>query len=515
MNILRTKSIKQSIEETEESDHKLKKALGALDLTVFGVGIIIGTGIFVLTGVAAAVYAGPAIVFSFLVSGFVCALAALCYAEFASSVPVAGSAYTFAYASLGEIIAWIIGWDLILESLVGASAVSVSWSKYFNTILQYIGLGLPDALIGNKPVLFGLPVDLPAGFIALALSLVLAVGIQQSSRFNLVVTSIKLLIVVFFIGFGLFFIKTSNWVPFLPPSGPAPHPATSTGGASGALGTPLLQLITGGVQQSFGLAGIISGAAIVFFAYLGFDTVATTAEETKNPQRDMPIGLLGSLAICTVLYIAVSLVLTGMVSYTKLNTAAPMAVAFQSVGQGWAAVLVSVGAICGLTAVILISLLGQSRVIFAMSRDSLLPPWFGRLHPRFQTPYRINIIVGIIIALIATFTPIADLAELLNIGTLLAFIIVAFAVIMLRRTQPDLKRAFRAPFVPWLPIVAILSCFYLMLNLPLITWLRFIGWLLLGFIIYFAYSLHHSRLAKETGKGEETPPPVVPEKRAS
>ncbi|HZR40438.1 MAG TPA: amino acid permease [Ktedonobacteraceae bacterium] len=496
MSIFRTKTIEQSIKETEESEYQLKKELSALDLILFGIGIIIGTGIFVLTGIAAATSAGPAIVISFLISGLTCGLAALCYAEFASTVPVAGSAYTFAYASLGEFLAWIIGWDLLLEVIVGVSAISVSWAKYFNTILKYIGLGLPDAITGGQKVFLGLTVNLLAPAIAIVLTVIVTLGIRQSSRFNFVVTATKLSVVIFFIILGFFFIKTANWIPFIPPSGPAPHPVNaSTGG--GLLDEPLISLILG-KPQAYGIQGIITGAAVIFFAYIGFDIVSTTAEETREPQKDMPIGILGSLLVCTILYIAVSLVLTGMVPYKQLNTAAPMATAFASVGLGWAAVLVSIGAVCGLTAVIMVSLLGASRVFFAMSRDHLLPPWFARTHPHFGTPYRINILIGICVVCIAAFTSIQELAELVNFGTLLAFILVSLGVIVLRRSNPNLQRAFRVPLVPLIPILSTLACLYLLLSLPILTWFRFVAWLVLGILIYFFYSRHHSRVRENT-----------------
>ncbi|TME65531.1 MAG: amino acid permease [Chloroflexi bacterium] len=500
MNILRTKSVEQSIKDTEEPEFQLRKELGPLDLIVFGIGVIVGTGIFVLTGVAAATRAGPAIALSFVVAGIACALAALCYAEFASSVPVAGSAYTFSYASLGEFIAWIIGWDLILEFLVGASAVSIGWSKYFNEILQSIGINLPATITGGSSGPFGLTFNLPAAFIALLLTAILVTGIRLSSRFNLVVTSIKISVVLFFIIFGLFFIKAANWVPFIPP----PAPVASSAGGGSIWDSPLLQIILGIKQQNFGWSGIITGAATVFFAYIGFDIVSTTAEETRKPQRDLPIGILGSLIICTILYIAVSLVMTGIIPYKNLNTAAPMATAFAATGHPWAAALVSVGAICGLTAVIMILMLGQSRVFFAMSRDNLLPPWFARVHPRFGTPYRISIVTGIVVAVIATFTPIDAVAELVNIGTLLAFVLVSMGVLILRRTQPNMRRAFRTPLVPVVPILAALVCLYLMVSLPLITWARFVAWLALGIVLYFVYGMRHSRLGRRLLEEEES-----------
>ncbi|GHO43533.1 amino acid permease [Ktedonospora formicarum] len=502
MNIFRTKSVEQSIRDTQEPEHQLRKTLGPIDLIVFGIGVIIGTGIFVLTGTAAANYSGPGIAISFMVAGVACGLAALCYAEFASSVPVAGSAYTYSYAALGEFIAWVIGWDLILEFLVGASTVSVGWSQYFVSILKSLGIFLPGVITGKAALLPGLlpglRLDLPAAMIALVLTAILVMGVHTSSRFNLVVTIIKLSVVVFFIVFGIFFIHPANWTPFIPP-------AQSVAG-KGVLESPFLQLILGFPPEVYGISGLITGAAIVFFAYIGFDIVATTAEETKKPQRDMPIGILGSLAICTTLYIIVSLIMTGIVSYKQLNTAAPMATTFEIIKQSWAAGLVSVGAICGLTAVVMILMLGQSRVFFAMSRDHLLPSWFAKVHPRFGTPYRISIVTGVIVATIAAFTPIGDLAELVNIGTLLAFVLVSIGVLVLRRTQPNMHRAFRTPGVPVVPILAALICLGLMLYLPLITWIRFAAWLVLGIIIYFLYGVHHSRLAREEIKeiGKDT-----------
>ncbi len=497
MGIMRTKSIEQSIRDTEEPEHRLRKALGPLDLLVFGIGVIIGTGIFVLTGVAAATYSGPAISLSFVLSGITCALAALCYAEFASAVPVAGSAYTFSYASVGEFLAWIIGWDLILEFTVGASAVSVGWSGYFGQILQsFFGITLPERITSEAPSILQGTMNLPAAAIALILMVILVIGIRLSSTFNFIVTSVKLAVVVFFIGFGIFFINAANWSPFIPPAQPV------EGGGS-ALEAPLLQTIFGIQQQSFGFGGILTAAAVVFFAYIGFDTVATAAEETRNPQRDLPIGILGSLAVCTILYILVSQIMTGILPYDRLNDPAPMALVFSEIGQGWAAGLVSVGAIMGLTSVVMILMLGQSRVAFAMSRDNLLPRYFARAHPRFRTPYRITILTGLVVAFVAAFTPIGDLAELVNIGTLFAFILVAAGVMILRRTRPDLPRSFRTPLVPLVPILAILACLALMMSLPGITWVRFLVWMVIGIIVYFAYSVRASRLARGEDSARE------------
>jgi basic amino acid/polyamine antiporter, APA family len=491
MGIMRTKSIEQSIQDTEEPEFQLRKALGPIDLTVFGIGVIIGTGIFVLTGVAAHNFAGPAISLSFVFSGVACALAALCYAEFASTVPVAGSAYTFSYASIGEFFAWIIGWDLILEFIVGASTVSVGWSQYFNRILEnFFGVSLPKAITGGV-------VNLPAAGIALILMVILVLGIRLSSGFNFTVTAIKLAVVLFFIGFGIFFVNTANWSPFVPPAGGTVQSISTEGG-----GPSLLQFVTGAQQQSFGFAGIITAAAIVFFAYIGFDVVATTAEEARNPQRDLPIGIIASLAICTVLYVVVSLILTGILPYYELGTDAPLATALSEAGQDWAAGLISIGILAGLTSVIMILMLGQSRVAFAMSRDNLLPRFFARVHPRFRTPYRITIVTGVVVALMAGFIDLQRLAELTNIGTLFAFVLVSIGVIVLRRTNPDLRRAFRTPLVPVVPILAALICLYLMVSLPTGTWLRFVIWMILGLVVYFLYSVRNSRLARDEAARE-------------
>src|SRR5215217_7284893 len=485
MGIMRTKSVEQAIRDTEEPEFQLRKALGPLDLTVFGIGVIIGTGLFVLTGVAAANFAGPAVSLSYVVSGIACALAALCYAEFASTVPVAGSAYTFSYASIGEFFAWIIGWDLILEFIVGASAVSVGWSGYFGQILSsFFGISLPGTITGGV-------VNLPAMGIAVLLTVVLIIGIRVSSSVNIAITVIKLAVVFFFIGIGIFLVNTANWDPFIPSAGGEVASASKEATAEPSL----LQFLTGAEQQLFGFAGIITAAAIVFFAYIGFDVVATTSEEARNPQRDLPIGILASLAICTILYVVVSLILTGMVPYTELGNDAPLATALSQRGLDWAASFISIGVLAGLTSVIMILMLGQSRVAFAMSRDNLLPPYFARAHPRFRTPYRITIITGVVVALMAGFIDLQRLAELTNIGTLFAFVLVSISVVVLRRTHPDLRRAFRTPLVPVVPILAVLICLYLMISLPLTTWGRFVAWMVVGVVIYFAYSMRKSRLA--------------------
>jgi basic amino acid/polyamine antiporter, APA family len=493
IDLFRTKSIEQSIRDTEEPTHQLRKQLGPVDLTVFGVGVIIGTGIFVLTGKAAAVQAGPAVALSFVAAGIACALAALCYAEFASTVPVAGSAYTFSYASLGELVAWTIGWDLILELALGASTVAVGWSSYFADVLKEIGITLPDALYGDGH-------NVVAAAIVLIITGVICLGIKISAQVNLVIVIIKVAVVLFVIVAGLFYVKAANYSPFIPPAGSPQAPGYES--------TPSLLQDLGFAPGSFGVSGIFTGAALVFFAFIGFDVVATAAEETRKPQRDMPIGILASLGICTTLYVAVSLVVTGMVKYNEIKISAPLAEAFRSVGRPGFATIISVGALLGLTTVMMILMLGQSRVFFAMSRDRLLPPGFSTVSERFGTPVRTTILTGVVVALLATFVPLSDLAELVNIGTLFAFVLVAVGVLVLRRTRPDLQRAFRCPGVPVVPLLAALASFYLMLNLPAATWLRFVIWMALGFVVYFAYSRRHSRLvtdpnyAREAGDAE-------------
>ena len=482
MNLWRTKTIEQSLSDTEESEHQLRKELGPVQLIVFGVGVVIGTGIFVLTGEAAGEKAGPAVSLSFVFAGIACALAALCYAEFASTVPVAGSAYTFSYASLGELVAWIIGWDLILELALGASTVAVGWSTYFADVMNEAGITIPGWAYGEGH-------NLVAAAIVLILTAVICVGIKISAQVNFVFVAIKLAIVLLVIIAGIFFIKTSNWSPFIPPSG--------SKAAAGAEATPSLLQDLGIAPGAFGISGIFTGASLVFFAYIGFDIVATAAEETKNPKRDMPIGILGSLAICTSLYVAVSLVVTGMVKFTDIKVDAPLAAAFRSVGHPGFADVISVGALVGLTSVMLILMLGQSRVFFAMSRDRLLPPVFAQVSPRFGTPLRTSILTGVVVALISTFVPLTELAELVNIGTLFAFVLVAIGVLVLRRTRPDLERAFRCPGVPVVPVLAVLACIYLMLNLPSATWLRFFIWMAIGLVVYFTYSARHSRLVTD------------------
>jgi basic amino acid/polyamine antiporter, APA family len=495
MDLLRTKSVEQSMADTEDVDYQLKKNLSALDLTVFGIGVIIGAGIFTLTGKAAAEFAGPAVVFSFAIAAFCCALAALCYAEFASTVPVSGSAYTFSYATLGELVAWIIGWDLILELMLGASVVAQGWSTYFVTFMDEVGLGWPAALGPTTDTGFSLHFNLAAFLLVAVLTLLVAAGIKESLRVNLVLVGIKLFIVLFVIVAGISLIKGANYEPFVPP---AADPVSADG-----LTQPLFQWLFGIKAQTFGVLGVVSAASVVFFAYIGFDVVATTAEEARNPQKDLPRGIIGSLAICTVLYMAVALVITGMVKYDKIDTEAALANAFKAYGKDGFATLISAGAVAGLTTVVMTLMIGAVRVLFAMSRDGLLPHGFGRVNQRTGTPVRVTLLIGSVVAVVASFTPIGKLEEMVNIGTLSAFALVSLAVPILRRSRPDLERSFRVPLSPFLPVLAALVCVYLMLNLSLETWLRFLVWMALGFVIYFVYGYRHSRVG--AGEGEPAP----------
>ncbi|MFJ3223905.1 amino acid permease [Streptomyces sp. NPDC086783] len=498
--LFRTKKVEQSILDTEEPEHALKKSLSALDLTVFGVGVIIGTGIFVLTGTVAKNNAGPAVALAFVVAGVVCALAALCYAEFASTVPVAGSAYTFSYASLGELPAWIIGWDLVLEFALGTAVVAVGWSGYIASLLDNAGWHLPDALSGREGA-DGFGFDILAAALVLVLTAILVIGTKLSARVTAVVVAIKVTVVMVVIIAGAFFIEGKNYDPFIPKAKPVD--------AGSGLDSPLIQLMFGWAPSNFGVMGIFTAASVVFFAFIGFDVVATAAEETRNPQRDMPRGIIGSLIICTALYVAVSIVVTGMQNYKQLSVDAPLADAFKATGHPWFAGFISFGAAVGLTTVCMILLLGQTRVFFAMSRDGLLPRFFSRVHPRFKTPHRPTILLGVIIAILAGFTSLSELAELVNIGTLFAFVVVAIGVIILRRTRPELPRSFRTPLVPVLPIVSVLASLWLMLNLPAETWLRFGIWMAIGFLVYFLYGRSHSRLGRsqQAAAAGSVPPP--------
>ncbi|MGE9807207.1 MULTISPECIES: amino acid permease [unclassified Janibacter] len=488
MSIMRTKPAEQSIREGDEPEYQLKRKLTALDLTVFGVGVIIGAGIFTLTGRAAQSVAGPSIIVSFAIAAVCCGLAALCYAEFASTIPVSGSAYTFSYTAIGEIVAWIIGWDLLLELFLGASVVAQGWSQYAVILLGNLGFDWPTAIGPDGHVNL-----LAFGLVAVLTALV-AYGIKESMRVNLVLVAIKLFIVLFVIVAGIGFINTANYSPFVP--------ETAAVEAKSGLHQPLLQMFFGLEPSAYGIGGIVAGAALVFFAYIGFDVVATTAEEAKNPQRDMPIGIIASLVICTVLYMATALVITGMVRYDKIDPDAALASAFVDVGKDGYATLISAGAVAGLTTVVMTLMIGASRVLFAMARDWLLPPAIGRVNARTGTPMRITIGVGVIVALVASLTPVGELEEMVNIGTLSAFLLVSIAVPMLRKQRPDLKRAFTVPFSPWLPWASALICGYLMLNLSAWTWLRFLVWLAIGLAIYGMYGYRNSRLSGRPKEGQ-------------
>ena len=485
-------------EASEEGEHTLKRSLGALNLITLGIGAVIGAGIFTLTGQAAALHAGPAVALSFVLAGLTCAFAGLCYAEFASIIPIAGSAYTYGYATLGELVAWIIGWDLTLEYAFGASTVASGWAGYFNSLMQQLGIVIPPALTtttGNVLVKYnGLWIDkmsLPPGIsdaglphvtglfnlvavcIVLVVTTILVIGIKESANFNSAIVIVKLAIVGVFLVVGGWFlfqhphVASANWHPFIPP-------------ADG--------------HGNFGVWGIPVAAASIFFAYIGFDAVSTAAQEAKNPQRDMPLGILGSLVICTILYILVSLVLTGLVSYKTLNVSAPVALAIDATGVGWGSMLVKIGAVFGLATVMLVMLLGQTRVFYSMSRDGLLPNVFSAIHPRFRTPWITTIIFGSFAAIMPAFLPIGKLAELVNIGTLLAFTIVSAGVWILRVRHPDMHRPFKTPLVPLVPFLGIVSALFLMSQLEAITWEVMIGWLVIGLIIYFTYSIKHSKV---------------------
>jgi len=487
-------------EANETGAHTLSRSLGPLNLITLGIGAIIGAGIFVLTGQAAANHAGPAIALSFIFAGIVCGFAGLCYAEFASLIPIAGSAYTYGYATLGELVAWIIGWDLVLEYAFGAATVASGWSGYFVSLLRQLHIGLPmqfATTYGNVLVEYNgkwiQPVALPAGidastlphvtgifnlvaFLAiLVVTTVLVVGIKESANLNSAIVIVKLGIVGVFLFLGIGFLlhhpdfTKVNWHPFIPPRD---------------------------AHGNFGILGITAGAASVFFAYIGFDAVSTAAQEAKNPQRDMPIGILGSLVVCTVLYIMVSLTLTGLVNYKALNVADPVAMGIDVTGVSWGSLLVKIGAVFGLGTVMLVMLLGQSRVFFSMSKDGLLWPWASAIHPRFRTPWISTIVVGVIVAFLPATLPIDKLSQLVNMGTLLAFTIVCAGVWILRVRQPNLERPFRTPLVPLVPLLGMVGSLYLMVSLPLLTWIVLVVWLIIGLVIYFGYSVKHSKVQK-------------------
>ena len=504
--LFRVKSLDIMLRDAEQAAGHLKRALGPVQLTVLGIGAIVGAGIFTTIGSAAAgggnhIGAGPAIMVSFFLTAVACGFAALCYAEFAAMVPIAGSAYTYAYATLGELIAWIIGWDLILEYAVGNVAVAISWSGYFQEFLRGIGLPLPAWICNDyrsaiqaahelaaaqakglgmeslapsvqwaaqamqdAPRFLGIPIilNVPAFLIVMLITIVLVKGIRESAWFTTATTTMNVLIILFFCIVGAFFVKPDNWTPF------APH----------------------------GIRGIGSAAAIIFFAYIGFDAVSTAAEETRNPQRDMPIAMIASLLICTVIYVFVAIVLTGMLKWDRLGTAQPLATAFSEIGLNWAAGIISIGAIFATTSVLMVFQLGQPRIFFSMARDGLLPQWAAKIHPRFQTPHITTILTGVVVAVFACFTNITEVVELTNIGTLFAFVLVSIGILVLRKTDPQRHRPFRTPFIPWVPLLSVVFCLYLMIELPWITWVRFGVWLALGLVLYFLYGFRHSVLRK-------------------
>ncbi|HTH58903.1 MAG TPA: amino acid permease [Paraburkholderia sp.] len=462
MSLFRKKSIEQMLQASAQSAG-LKKALGALDLTFLGIGAIIGTGIFVLTGTGA-VQAGPALMVSFLVAALACGFAALAYAEFASTIPVAGSIYTYSYATLGELAAWVIGWDLMLEYGLATSAVSVGWSGYLQSLLAGFGLKLPTVLTAAPGAVPGMHTlfNLPAFLVMMGITTLLSVGVRESARVNNIMVAIKVAVVLLVIGAGAFHVQPENWHPFMPN----------------------------------GWNGVFGAAAVMFFAFIGFDSVSSAAEEVKNPKRDLPVGIIASLAVCAVLYVAVAAVVTGIVPSAKFaGVGHPVSFALQVAGQPWVAGFIDLGAVLGMLTVILVMSYGQTRIIFAMSRDGLLPRVLSSVHPRFATPFLTTWLVGLFFGLIGALVPLEVLAELINIGTLAAFSMVSIAVLILRRTHPDLPRAFRCPGVPVVPVLAVASCLFLMVNLQRITWIAFVVWLVIGMVIYFGYSRRHSRLA--------------------
>lgn len=476
--LFRTKSIEQSIRDTDEPDSKLRKDLTAWDLTIFGVAVVVGAGIFTLTARTAGNVAGPSVSLAFVFAAIACGLTALCYAEFASTVPVAGSAYTYSYATFGELVAWIIGWDLILEFALAAAVVAKGWSQYLGEV------------IGTSPIAHFGPVTFDWGSVLLitVLGVLLATGTKVSSRVSAVAVAIKLGVIALVLVVGLTYFKSSNLTPYIPPSQP--------GERGEGLRQSLFSFLTGAGASNFGWYGLLAAASLVFFAFIGFDVVATTAEETRNPQKAVPRGILGSLLIVTVLYVAVSLVLTGMVPYTELSgNDATLATAFGIHGVTWAKNIISIGALAGLTTVVMVMYLGQTRVLFAMARDGLMPRRLAHTGKN-GTPVRVTAIVGVACALLAGFADFGTLEEMVNIGTLFAFVLVSVGVLILRRTRPDLPRGFRAPLVPLIPVLAVLSCLWLMLNLSVETWLRFVVWMLIGFVVYFAYSRRNSVLGK-------------------
>ena len=476
-------------EAAESGSHTLRRSLGPLNLIAIGVGVIIGAGLFSLTGIAAANHTGPAVTLSFIVAAVGCAFSALCYAEFASMVPVAGSAYTYSYATMGELFAWIIGWDLVLEYSVGAATVAISWSQYLVKFLAKYGLHLPPQLVASPWETIKLAdgstthgwLNLPAILVVLAITAVIIRGTKGSAWFNAVVVALKVAVVLVFIALGWRYIDPANYHPYIPAN-------------TGKFG-------------EFGLSGVLRGAGVVFFVFIGFDIVATMAQEAKNPQRNMPIGIIGSLLVCTVLFVVFGYVMTGLAHYTEFkDSAAPVAVAIEKTPYGWLSTAIIGAILIGYTSVILVDLLGQSRVFFSMSRDGLLPGVFSRVHPRFQTPHKSNLLLGAFISLFAGLVPIHVVGEMCSIGTLLAFVMVCVGVLIMRKREPDAPRSFRTPWVPVVPILGIVTCLVMMLSLPGDTWIRLFVWLAIGLLIYFGYGKKHSKLAQ----GQLVKPTVEP-----
>ncbi|MDP1752997.1 MAG: amino acid permease [Reyranella sp.] len=475
--LLARKSVADIVASAETPGHRVPKVLGAVSITAMGIGAIIGGGIFIFTGTVAALNAGPAIVLSFVLAAIACAFVGLCYAELSTFLPVSGSTYTYTYATLGEFAAWIIGWDLILEYAIGGAAVAVGWSGYFVSVLQGVGVALPPRLTAATGQAVTLAdgttataiVNLPAAAVVVLITVLLVGGTKESARLNNIMVAVKLTVVLSFIGLGAFYVNTANWHPFIPAN-------------TGTFGT-------------FGASGILRGAAIVFIAYVGFDAVSNCAQEARRPQRDMPIGILGSLAISTVLYIAVAAVLTGLVPYTQLNVPDPVVMGLHAVGLAWFSMFIDLGALIGITTVILVLLYGQSRIFATMAADGLLPPVVARVHPKLGTPWISQIVIGVVVASVAAVSPIDVLAELVGVGTLFAFVLVCGAVIYLRHLEPDAPRPFRVPHVPLVPVLGILSCLTLIAGMTPWTWVRLAVWLVIGLVIYFAYSRHHSRLS--------------------
>ncbi len=465
--------------ESESGEHTLRRTLGPMNLVALGIGAIIGAGLFSLTGIAAAEHAGPAITISFAIAAIGCAFAGFCYSEFSTMIPIAGSAYTYAYATMGEFLAWIIGWDLVLEYAVGAATVSISWSAYVASLLHDLGIHLPPYLLASPWQPVQLPngelvhgfINLPAVFIICMVSTLLMVGIRESANVNAVVVVIKVAVVIVFIGVGVWFIKGGNYTPYIPEN-------------TGTFG-------------EFGWSGILRAAGVIFFAYIGFDAVSTAAQEARNPQKDMPVGIIGSLVVCTILYVAFAAVMTGLANYTEFkDAAAPVAVAIAKTPYGWLGTLIKLAIIAGFTSVILVMLLGQSRVFFSMSRDGLLPPIFSQIHPKFRTPWRSNIVFMVFVSLFAAFAPITVVGHMTSIGTLFAFVIVCAGILIMRKTDPHVPRPFKTPWVPVIPILGILTNMALMYGLGWENWLRLFVWLVIGVVIYFTYSRRHSHLAK-------------------